>query len=238
MEESSSSKNSNVEDSSKTEEEDSASVPSTENQPAEEGCSSAPADPEAERKASEDALSEEERQTLREESIELKNKGNNEFGLGNFYEAADLYTKALDKCPLVFSSDRATYLSNRAASHMKLFDWEAAIKDCTEAIELGPPNDKPLERRAYSYAMSEDNFDKALEDYESLAQKYPKKRMYRDKVEELKRGIHERNEKMKQDMLEKLKSLGNMCLRPFGLSTDSFELQQQPGGGYSISMKK
>lgn len=41
-----------------------------------------------------------------------------------------------------------------------------------------------------------------------------------------------------QEMISKLKDFGNMCLKPFGLSTDNFEMVQQPGGGYSISMKK
>uniref|UniRef100_F1L6C2 Tetratricopeptide repeat protein 1 n=1 Tax=Ascaris suum TaxID=6253 RepID=F1L6C2_ASCSU len=193
---------------------------------------------ETERRERESVLTEEERIQRKDESGKIKNEGNRKFGEGSWQEAIELYTKALERCPLVYTSERAVYLSNRAACHIKLSDWDAAIKDCTEAIKLGAPNDKPLERRAHCYAQTEENYDNALHDYDELIKKYPDKKVYVEKAFSLKRAIDERNERIKQDMLAKLKDLGNMCLRPFGLSTDNFQLTPKPDGGYSISMRK
>ena len=47
-----------------------------------------------------------------------------------------------------------------------------------------------------------------------------------------------KNEELKAEMMGKLKSFGDFCLKPFGLSTESFEMTPNGQGGYSLNMKQ
>ena len=58
------------------------------------------------------------------------------------------------------------------------------------------------------------------------------------KIKELEAKVHERNEKMKEEALSGLKSIGNSLLGFFGMSLDNFKMEQRENGGYSVSFKK
>ncbi len=52
----------------------------------------------------------------------------------------------------------------------------------------------------------------------------------------LKKIVEERQEKMKAEMLDKLKGFGNTILGKFGLSTENFQMVQDPTtGSYNIN---
>ncbi|CAH1999935.1 unnamed protein product [Acanthoscelides obtectus] len=115
---------------------------------------------------------------------------------------------------------------------------KSAIDDCSKAIELNKLYVKVYLRRAKLYEDTE-KLDESLEDYKKILEMDPANKEAREAQIRLPPKIAERNEKMKNEMLGKLKDLGNMFLKPFGLSTQNFEMNQDPNsGGYSINFKQ
>uniref|UniRef100_A0A0A9X6M6 Tetratricopeptide repeat protein 1 n=1 Tax=Lygus hesperus TaxID=30085 RepID=A0A0A9X6M6_LYGHE len=181
--------------------------------------------------------SDEDRERLKQETEALKNQGNNLFKNGSFLESIDEYTLALRTCPLSFNKLRAVLYANRAAAKVHLGRKVLAIEDCTKAIELDETYIKAYIRRATLYEETE-KFDEALGDYNKVLE------FDRTNADALKASvrlpplIEKKNEELKAEMMGKLKDLGNTILKPFGLSTNNFQMVQDPvSGGYSINFK-
>ncbi|KAL1780073.1 tetratricopeptide repeat protein 1 [Sigmodon hispidus] len=180
-------------------------------------------------------MPEEEKQKRREESTKLKEEGNDQFKRGDYIEAESSYSQALQMCPVCFQKDRSVLFSNRAAARMKQDKKEMAINDCSKAILLNPGYIRAILRRAELYEKT-DKLDEALEDYKSILEKDPSVHQAREACMRLPKQIEERNERLKEEMLGKLKDLGNLVLRPFGLSTENFQIKQDSStGSYSIN---
>ncbi|XP_012862282.1 tetratricopeptide repeat protein 1-like [Echinops telfairi] len=180
-------------------------------------------------------MSDEEKQKRREESTRLKGAGNEQFKKGDYVEAESSYSRALHTCPACFQTDRSVLFSNRAAARMKQDKKEMALGDCSKAIQLNPSYIRAILRRAELYEKT-DKLDEALEDYKSILEKDPSIHQAREACMRLPKQIEERNEKLKEEMLGKLKDLGNLVLRPFGLSTENFQIKQDSStGSYSVN---
>ncbi|KDO16803.1 hypothetical protein SPRG_15594 [Saprolegnia parasitica CBS 223.65] len=168
---------------------------------------------------------------------DAKEEGNSFFKEGRYLDAVDCYSKALRLCPIgtEYAYNRAVYSNNRAACLFYLGRQEEAIEDCTVAIELSPNYVKAFLRRAQAYEKL-DKLEEALKDVKSVLEIDPTIASARDSEKRLSALVTERQEKMKAEMLEKLKGFGNTILGKFGLSTDNFQMVQDPAtGSYNIN---
>ncbi|XP_036355412.1 tetratricopeptide repeat protein 1-like [Octopus sinensis] len=121
-----------------------------------------------------------------------------------------------------------------------------AIEKCTNALEFDPNYIKAYLLRAKLYEKTE-KLEDALKDYKKVLELDPKNQVALKGNFELPPLIETRNEKLKTEamgwvgvliLLAKLKELGNMVLKPFGLSTDNFKFDKDKGGGYSVNFQK
>ncbi|KAK0183217.1 hypothetical protein PV327_001278 [Microctonus hyperodae] len=183
-------------------------------------------------------LTEDEKHNLRSEAESLKNEGNRLFLASEFHNAMRTYTAALLTCPLAFDKDRAILYANRAAASIKHGEKDSAIVDCTKAIELNPTYLKAYLRRAQLYEET-DKLDESLADFKKILELDPRHSDANHAVRRLPPIIQERNEKLKDEMIGKLKDLGNLILKPFGLSTNNFNMEQDPAtGSYSVKFNQ
>lgn len=86
----------------------------------------------------EKTLTDVQKQENRLKSEEMKHEGNTVFKEGDYEKSVELYTNGLRLCPVDCATDRAVLYANRAAAKMKMELNQAAIDDCTKAIEFNP----------------------------------------------------------------------------------------------------
>ncbi|XP_022125668.2 tetratricopeptide repeat protein 1 isoform X2 [Pieris rapae] len=177
----------------------------------------------------------EERRVIAEE---LKVAGNAAYKVEDYDRSIEKYTEGLRICPLKFPEMRGILYCNRGAAKIKLENHKKAIIDFTKAIELKENYLKAYLRRAISYEAT-DKLDESLEDYKKVIELDPSNATAKSALDRLPPMIEKRNEELKTEVMGKLKDLGNMILRPFGLSTENFKLEQDPESkGYKINFKQ
>ncbi|KAF9035604.1 hypothetical protein BJ165DRAFT_1533588 [Panaeolus papilionaceus] len=104
----------------------------------------------------------------------LKEEGNTAFKLGNLAEAVEKYTECLEKIGEAEEEGkgaaiRATLLSNRATTLLKLEKHEEALADTDASLLLSPNSFKAFRTRARIHLHLE-NFDAAIADFKSAIQ--------------------------------------------------------------------
>lgn len=139
------------------------------------------------------------------------------------------------------SKARAVVNANIAACLIKLDDNKGVIDACTSALDDDPHYIKALQRRAAASEKidSWSSLARAQDDYKLLLELLPANS---PEVLRIKRALQSLEPRAKaaqkretDEMIDKLKGLGNNILGRFGLSTDNFKMEPNGQGGYSMN---
>ncbi|KAJ1025907.1 hypothetical protein NDA16_002533 [Ustilago loliicola] len=136
---------------------------------------------------------------------------------------------------------RSVIYANIAATHLRLEQYRDAVKACNQSLLDQPNYVKALYRRAQANEQigSWSGYSSALEDNKlllTLPDLPPStKPEVTAAIKRLEPKAQKAAEKEKDEMISKLKGLGDSILGNFGLSTNNFKFTQQPGGGYSMN---
>jgi tetratricopeptide (TPR) repeat protein len=174
------------------------------------------------------------------EANEAKLQGNKLFGEGKYEEASQQYEHALQVAPDMSESTelRSICHSNRGVCFLKLGKYEDTIKECTKALELNPTYVKALIRRGEAHEKLE-HFEEALTGMKKILELDPSNEQAKKSIRRLEPLAAEKREKMKEEMIGKLKEMGNSLLGRFGMSVDNFKAVKDPNtGSYSISFQQ
>ncbi|KAJ6296089.1 hypothetical protein OIU78_024013 [Salix suchowensis] len=128
--------------------------------------------------------------------------------------------------------------SNRGVCFLKLGKFEDTIKECSKALALNPSYMKALVRRGEAHEKLE-NFEEAIADLKKILELDPSNDQAKRTIRRLEPLAAAKREKMKEEMIGKLKDMGNSLLGRFGMSIDNFKAVQDPNtGSYSVSFQR
>ncbi|UPQ97619.1 tetratricopeptide repeat domain-containing protein [Chloropicon primus] len=164
---------------------------------------------------------------------------------GDFLEGKEECDKALD-----LNETYVKALMRRIACLEKLDEKEQEKGDAS----FGFSGDGPREERGSEAPAAEGTavapaeraspkkanyLELALEDCKKWEELEPRNREASGKRSELEKKMKDRQEALKEEVMGKLKDLGNNILGRFGLSLDNFKAEKDPNtGSYSINFKK
>ncbi|KAI0036681.1 hypothetical protein K488DRAFT_40620, partial [Vararia minispora EC-137] len=136
---------------------------------------------------------------------------------------------------------RAVLNANIGACYLKLGEHAEAVQACSDAIVDDPAYTKAILRRAQcnekigswaALASAQDDYNKLMELLPSASKET---RDVERALRQLKPRLEAAQKREVDEMMGKLKGLGNTILGKFGLSTDNFKFEPNDQGGYSMN---
>ncbi|KAG0470589.1 hypothetical protein HPP92_016651 [Vanilla planifolia] len=108
-----------------------------------------------------------------------------------------------------------------------------SVKECSKALELNPRYVKALIRRGEAHEKLE-NYEEAIADMKKILEIDPSNDQAIRNIRRLEPLAAEKREKLKEEMMGKLKDMGNNILGRFGMSLDNFKAVKDPNTGFCI----
>ncbi|KAL3688739.1 hypothetical protein R1sor_015048 [Riccia sorocarpa] len=154
---------------------------------------------------------------VRKQALDVANaakaEGNALYGEKKFVEALQAYDRGLSASELKEPNMEpvkemkeiwAILHCNRAACYVGLDNNDAAIKECTKALELNPEYVKALVRRAQAREKLT-FYEEAMADWNKVLEIEPGMTLAKTSLRHLAPLVEEKREKLKEEMLGKLK---------------------------------
>ena len=169
---------------------------------------------------------------------EAKERGNEHFKKGELPEALECYSEAIELAAPTEAGEVGVFFANRAAVFARMGQHQAVCDDCDAALARQPEYVKALVRRAQAREAL-DQPSEALADMKRALEIEPGAKAAAAAVPRLQAAADAKLEQQKEEMLGKLKELGNGILGKFGMSLDNFKAEKDPAtGSYNISFQQ
>lgn len=177
----------------------------------------------------------EEKAKIAEGLVQSRQEAGKLFKESNYVQALNIYSLCLKDARKAKITDQISILyCNRGICFNKLNDKEKALKNFTKAIEKNNNYSKAIANRFLLY-YNKGDFIEAMEDYNKLKEiDKVLWQTYAHMESDLQYKAETKKKQMTDEMLGKLKDLGNSFLGNFGISLDNFQMTPNGQGGYSV----
>jgi hypothetical protein len=197
--------------------------------------------PELKKKSSSDEednkieLSQEEKDSILQKIIDERKQAGELYKNQNYLDALNMYSLLIKDAKRAKLKEQLVILyCNKGICFNKLLEKEKALESFSKALEYDNNYSKALCNRMLLYNAKGDYIE-AYEDFKRLKEIDIKLwSNYSNMEYSLQASAEMKKKQMTNEMLGKLKDLGNSILGNFGISLDNFKMTPNGQGGYSI----
>ena len=180
-------------------------------------------------------LSEEQKKDIEEKIINERKNAGVLYKNKEYVQALNIYSLLLNDAKRADLKQQCCILNcNKGICFNKLYEFDKALDSFKEALKYNKDYSKALCNKMLLLHKKEEYLE-AYEDFKRLKTlDYNLWENYRNMENELAYKAEIQKKKMTDEMLGKLKDVGNTILGKFGLSLNNFQMTPNGQGGYSI----